>query len=132
MSTPRFDLADPDAVSFCPTCGAGYTAKATRCRDCDEELVPRSWIEAKLFEEEMKADSGPTVSLCRVDDRLKAGLLESALEEAGIEFYSKEIGVRHGLMDRGLAGRLEYYVLGSDLERAKKLLIELESELETS
>jgi hypothetical protein len=132
MSAPNFDLADPDAVSFCPTCGAGYTAKASRCRDCDEELVPRSWIEAKVLEESMKGDSGPTVPLCRVNDRLKAGILESALEEAGIEFYAKEIGVRHGLMDRGLAGRLEFYVLRNDLERAKTLLIELESDLASS
>ena len=80
----------------------------------------------------MKGDSGPTVPLCRVNDRLKAGILESALEEAGIEFYTKEIGVRHGLMDRGLAGRLEFYVLRNDLERAKTLLIELESDLETT
>jgi hypothetical protein len=63
---------------------------------------------------------------------LKAGLLESALEEAGIEFFAKEIGVRHGLLDRGLAGRLEYYVLRNDLERAKKLLFELESDLSSS
>jgi hypothetical protein len=40
--------------------------------------------------------------------------------------------VRRGLLDRGLAGRLEYYVLRNDLERAKKLLIELESDLSSS
>lgn len=48
MDMTRFDLSDPDAISFCPSCGAGYTARVVQCTDCNEELVPRSRVEVEV------------------------------------------------------------------------------------
>jgi hypothetical protein len=120
MDTTRFDLSDPDAVSFCPSCGAGYTARVIRCTDCNEELVPRSRVEYEVLQKQTGQDDiGATVPLCQVENRLKAALLESGLEEAGIRFFVKELGIQPGLLNRGLAGRFEFVVAEQDLERAK-------------
>jgi hypothetical protein len=132
MDTTRFDLSDPDAVSFCPSCGAGYTARVVRCNDCDEDLVPRSRIEYELLQKETGGDDiGATVPLCQVENRLKAGLLESALEEAGIRFFVKELGIQPGLLNRGLAGRFEFVVAEQDLDRAKATVAGIEELEET-
>ena len=43
---PDFDLSDPDAVGYCPACGYGYTARASRCKSCDVALISRAEAEA--------------------------------------------------------------------------------------
>jgi hypothetical protein len=50
VRAPTFDLADPDAVCFCPSCGMGYRAGFSRCADCEEILVSRSQVEDWLRE----------------------------------------------------------------------------------
>jgi hypothetical protein len=45
VTLPEFDLSDADAAMFCPVCAAGYTARISRCADCDRDLLPRSEIE---------------------------------------------------------------------------------------
>ena len=44
VKTPVFDLSDPDAAAFCPSCGAGYTSQVQDCSDCGVALVPKSQI----------------------------------------------------------------------------------------
>ncbi len=124
MNRVDFDLSDPDAVSFCPSCGAGYTARAARCTDCDESLLPRSWAEARL--REVESDRQATAPLCRLDDRLKAAWLESQLEEARIQFFVRELGPQQGLLASGLGGLLEFVVSQEDIERAGELLLGLD------
>jgi hypothetical protein len=139
MPNPRYDLSDPDAVFFCPSCGSGYTAQATRCADCDEQLVSRTWVEAHPHEEQAHegyavevplpgrlqhevADPGSTVVLCRIDDRLKASFLESLLNEAEILFYTKEGHIQSGLLSRSMAGIFDFFVTERDLHRALELV----------
>jgi hypothetical protein len=143
MPDLKFDLSDPDAVFFCPECGSGYTAKATRCADCDEQLVSRNWVEAQEHEEpvyeaplvEMPrsahpqyegSDPGNTVHLCRIDDRVKVSLLESLLNEAEVLFYTKEGHIQSGLLSRDMAGIFDFFVMDRDLPRALELIERME------
>ncbi len=87
---PEFDLSDPDAVAFCPSCGSGYTARATRCEPCDTALIPRAQVEAAARDAEEGEEAVTAVLLCRVDDPAKADRLAGELERAGIPFWSGE------------------------------------------
>jgi hypothetical protein len=144
MIESKYDLSDPDAVLFCPSCGSGYTAKATRCADCDEQLVSRTWVEAQAQEEPGQetsayeasyaddpqyeaADPGSTVHLCRIDDRLKVSFLESLLNEAEILFYTKEGHIQSGLLSRDMAGIFDFFVIERDLARALELVERLDA-----
>jgi hypothetical protein len=71
------------------------------------------------------------VPLCQLENRVKAGLLESDLEEAGIRFFVRELGFQPGLGNLGLAGRFEFVVVEQDLERAKAIAATVE-ELEVA
>ncbi len=117
---PEFDLSDPDAVSFCPVCGASFNAVALRCVDCDEDLVPRSWVE--LRDQQQAPDPwDETVLLRKMAGPIEAGRLELELAEAGIRFYSQPHGVV-GLGHGGLQGTVNFFVLGEDLDRANGIL----------
>ena len=126
MDRIHFDLSDPDAVSFCPSCGSGYTARAARCTDCGENLISRSRAEAQMQEAVDASDIRATVPLCRLEDRLKASLLESGLEEAQVKFFVRELGVQPGLASRGLGGLFEFVVSEEDLDRAEQILSRLD------
>ena len=86
---PRFDLSDPDAVRFCPSCGSGYTARVTRCEACDTALVSRAEVEAGTLavddEVAPTAETGEVV-LVQVSDRTEADLVAGALERAGVPY----------------------------------------------
>jgi hypothetical protein len=118
---PDYNLSDPDAVSFCPSCGAGYTAMAVRCQDCDQELVPRSWVEFRAPAAKAPGDTGDAVHLCEILGRIKAGRLELELAEAGIRFFTRP---QHLLgVGGGLHGAIDFFVASKDLERAKGILL---------
>jgi hypothetical protein len=88
---PDFDLSGPDAVAYCPSCGYGYTARATRCARCDVALISRAEAEAARREAERSApdetdeETEETGVLCELEDtKVLAGLLSIALWEAGV------------------------------------------------
>ena len=104
---PDFDLSDPDAVAFCPSCGAGYTAGATECVDCQVEL----WSPARVKEElqhrtenelDVSGDAAATVDnttpvlLCSIYDPLEAGEVERELSEARIWVIVYRSGLTKG------------------------------------
>lgn len=131
MSVARFDLSDPDAFHFCPQCGAGYTARSQRCADCGVDLVPRSWIEAQERERQHVVEANsqePIVRLCRLNNRLLASLLESALAEEGVAFSIMETGIQAGLRQQGLTGLFEFVVAERDYEKARGILLQLEED----
>jgi hypothetical protein len=66
--------------------------------------------------------------LCRLHNRLLAGLLEAALDEAGVAFSVKEMGVQPGLRLQSLAGHFEFVVVERDYEKARGILIQLEED----
>lgn len=112
--SPELDLADPDAAAFCPSCGSGYRAEISRCVDCGESLLPRSWVEARLQEESSTPEaSTSTVALDEVTNPFKADLLAATLRESGIWFLTQPVkgwgGVRflvrpedHGIAQQAL------------------------------
>ncbi len=124
---PEFDLSDPDAVAFCPSCGSGYTARATRCAPCDVDLVPRGEIEAAAArtpapDTETDADGEETVPLCRIDDPTKANLLGAELEQDGVPFW-----LRLAPLDPfGLPGFTEFRVPARYIEQARSVLRRVE------
>lgn len=126
---PEYDLTDPDAVAFCTSCGSGYTARATRCAPCDAALVPRGEIEASVRaapnDTEPDADDEETVTLCRLHEPVKANLLESALEQAGVPCW-----VRWGPLDPidlvGSRQLMEFRVPERYIEEARRILKEIE------
>jgi hypothetical protein len=126
VQRPDFDLSDPDAVFFCPSCGAGYTATALRCSDCDQELVPRSWIEQQAQGGKGEGDDvDETTLLCRIAGPIKAGRLEAELAEAGIRFFTGTHGVL-GLGHDGMHGTIDFFVLKEDLRAAEGIVRRVE------
>jgi hypothetical protein len=47
MEARDFDLSDPDAAAYCPSCGAAYTSEGGTCADCGVAVIPRAQISSK-------------------------------------------------------------------------------------
>jgi hypothetical protein len=86
---PEFDLSDPDAVAFCPSCGSGYRAGTIRCWDCDSELVPRSSVEARANQPHLERESDEPVPLSDLTNSYRAHVLGSLLNDEGIWFATE-------------------------------------------
>lgn len=113
----EFDLSDPDAVAFCPSCASGYRATAIRCADCDRDLLPRSWVEARSKEPAMEPNSaGATVLLADVENTFKAQLLASVLSDEGVWFASEP----------SAWGAARFLVRARDLDFARQALSDLD------
>lgn len=56
MCPSRFDLSDPDAFAFCPSCGTGYRAGVTHCSHCRTALTGRAEIERKFAHDHTGVD----------------------------------------------------------------------------
>ncbi len=114
---PEFDLSDPDAVAFCPSCGSGYRAGPLRCADCDRELLPRSWVEARTIGPAFEPTGADTpLLLADVENSFKAHLLGSVLHDEGIWFASEP----------SAWGAVRFLVLPRDLEPARRVLSDLD------
>jgi hypothetical protein len=130
--SPEYDLTDPDAVAFCPSCGSGYTARVARCEPCDRGLVPRREIEAAragadAADAAAAGQAGEIATLCRLDDPGRAERLRQALEEAGIPFWADEAP----LPVPGLAvPSTEFRVPAGRLEAARRALDALDEPAE--
>jgi hypothetical protein len=118
-SVPEFDLSDPDAVAYCPACGSGFRAGLLRCADCDRDLVPRSWAEARASEravEQETVDPYARVRLADVENPFKANLLGSILNEETIWFTTEPTGW----------AAIRFVVRSRDLEAARQILSDLD------
>jgi hypothetical protein len=114
---PEFDLSDPDAKAFCPSCGSGYRTGPVRCVDCDRELLPRAWVEARTIGPAIEPDSvDAPVLLVDVENSFKAHLLGSALHDEGIWFASEP----------SAWGAVRFLVLPRDLDLARQMLSDLD------
>jgi len=114
---PEFDLSDPDAVAYCPSCGSGYRTGPVRCVDCDRQLLPRSWVEARTLGPAVEPDGvDAPVLLADVENSFKAHLLGSALHDEGIWFASEP----------SAWGAVRFLVLPRDLDLARRMLSDLD------
>jgi len=92
---PEFDLSDPDAVAYCPSCGSGYTARARRCEPCEVALVPRAEIAAAAGPApepvaEASDAAEETRALWRTTDPAMAALLGLELQQAAVPYWARE------------------------------------------
>lgn len=116
-SIPEFDLSDPDAVAYCPSCGSGYRVGPVRCVDCDRELLPRSSVEAGAIGPAIETNGAEApVLLADVENSFKAHLLGSALSEEGVWFASEP----------SAWGAVQFSVLPRDLAFARQVLSDLD------
>jgi hypothetical protein len=115
---PEFDLSDPDAVAFCPSCGSGYRAGVALCSDCDSDLRPRAWAEAR-------ASEGPVddslVPLADLQDSYRAHVLGSLLNDEGVWFAT----------EASSPGVVRFHVRARDLDLARDVLSDLDQLPET-
>ncbi|HXV65405.1 MAG TPA: hypothetical protein VEK15_32215 [Vicinamibacteria bacterium] len=122
---PSFDLSDPDAVAYCPACGAGYGRNADRCVECDMELLPRAEVEKRVARDQPQKELGTTISLCTLANA-EAWLLAAELKQAGIPFFTKE----HGILGINFAGvklpAVEFVVPMEKVEGARRVLSDIE------
>jgi hypothetical protein len=115
LPLPEFDLSDPDAVAFCPGCGAGYRAGPLVCTDCGTDLRPRSWVESNPgASEEPGADP---VALADVDNLFRAHVLASALRDQEIWFLTQPAG-----------SGFRFLVSSSGLDLARQILSDIDEE----
>lgn len=113
----EFDLSDPDAVAFCPSCGSGYRAGPVRCAECDRELLPRSWVEARAREPAVEPSAVDTpVLLTDIGNSFKAHLLGSVLNDEGIWFATEPSSM----------GAVRFLVLPRDLDVARQVVSDLD------
>jgi hypothetical protein len=85
MCPSRFDLSDPDAVAFCPSCGAGYLAGVTHCSQCEVELESRAAIEVQVAQDALATPTGgSTREVYSTTRPLDAQMLMHALQEKGV------------------------------------------------
>ena len=130
--SPEFDLSDPDAAGFCPSCGSGYTPRVTRCAPCGVALVLRGQIEAGPAEPEPPDlnDSGEsTIALCQFDEPAKASVLGLELEQAGVPYWMRPAPFDPVLDLTEVAKRIiEFRVPAKYIEEARSALARVEEQ----
>jgi hypothetical protein len=135
--SPEYDLSDPDAVAFCPSCGSGYTARVARCQPCDVALVSRAEVERGAAEpapdeDEAEAEWAPegvageaesTELLCRMEDPVKWEQLADDLHEAGVPYWPRS---SRWQSLGGAPPFVEFRVPARYLDAARRVLARLE------
>ncbi len=115
-------------MPFCPVCKYEYKPGVEVCPDCGAKLV----AELKPERESGADDDVKSVLLLKTDNYLKAELVTGALDEAGISYWAKRLGMggRLGGMTTGAISHdildapkpAEIYVLPDDLAEAKEIV----------
>jgi len=105
---------------ICPNCKCEYIRGVTRCAECDVALV-----ESLDSSEPATRDDAAVISVWEGNDPGESAMVKEALEKAGIP-----------VIDQGSAGyfifpsmrpKTEIYVSSIDVERAKKVLLDLQA-----
>ncbi len=114
-------------MPHCPKCKREITDENTYCPDCGTRLVMSLPVESSSND-----DSVDAILLLKANNSLQAELLASALEEEGIPFLAKGLGIVDGLGGVGggdvMSGAfsspraVEIWVNPRDLDRAKELM----------
>jgi hypothetical protein len=113
----EFDLSDPDAVAYCPSCGSGFRAGPVRCVDCDRDLMPRAWAEAQACEPALEHQTlDALVPLADVENPFRADVLGSVLNAERIWFTTKSTGW----------AAIRFVVRSRDLEAARQILSDMD------
>src|SRR5437667_3165601 len=129
--SPAFDLSDPDAAGFCPSCGSGYTPRVTRCAQCGVALVLRGQIEAGPAEPEppdLNDDGESTIALCQFAEPAKASVLGLELEQAGVPYWTRPAPFDPVLDLAGAPKGFEFRVPAKYIEEARSALARVDEQ----
>lgn len=115
-------------MPYCPKCKSEHEAGVSHCPTCGIRLVDALENHSRRGLD----DDVDSVLLLKTIDYLKAHLLAGALEDAGIRFWAKRLGMGGRLGSSGTASidhvvydgpkEAEIYVLPRDLEKAQDIL----------
>jgi hypothetical protein len=116
-------------MPYCPQCKREIDDDTVVCPECKTQLTMGSSVESSVDD-----DTADAVLLLKADSSLQAELLVAALDEEGIPYLAKGLGITDGLGGVGggdvLSGAfssphaVEIWVNPSDLPRAKEVLVE--------
>jgi hypothetical protein len=105
---------------FCPNCKGEYVKGVTRCEQCDVPLVASLPEDPKRLSDENDIDF---VSVVRTFNPQDIAIIESILEESGIEYY---IQGKNGIMTYPLVDPASIMVVKGQAEQARELLKDLD------
>jgi hypothetical protein len=105
---------------FCPECKGEYVKGVTRCKQCDVPLVASLPEDPKRLSDESDIDF---VSVVRTFNPQDIAIIESILEESGIEYY---IQGKNGIMTYPLVDPASIMVVKGQAEQARELLKDLD------
>lgn len=121
-------------MPFCPNCRYEYSKDIDECPDCGAALVD------KLHDDRPDGadDDVRSVLLLKTDDYLKAQLVAGALEESGIRYWAKRLGLS-GRLGTAVTGAImhdvldapkpaEIYVLPDNLAEAQEIMRSFEED----
>jgi hypothetical protein len=121
-------------MPYCPKCNAKYEPGSDHCPVCGGRLEDAPQGRKRKG----SSDDVDSVLLLKTVDYLKAHLLAGALENAGIGFWAKRLGMGGRLGSSGTASidhvvydgpkPAEIYVLPHDLDKARDILAALEED----
>ena len=121
-------------MPYCPNCKYEYETGITECPDCAVALLPGSPPVA----EKNPDDEVDAVVLMKTYDDLHARLVASALDEAGIPYRARGLGMvdslggaMGGYVPQGpisSPGPIIVFVNPSDLDRAKEIVESMQGE----
>jgi hypothetical protein len=103
---------------ICPECSSEYREGFTHCNQCDVDLVEPLPADPEMQLVQIYAGSNPAV----------LPLVESLLDEAGIEFMKKFEGIQdlfalgRVLGANPITGPVQFWVRADDEEQARELL----------
>jgi hypothetical protein len=105
---------------FCPRCKGEYVKGIVRCKQCDVPLVASLPEDPKRLSAENDIDF---VSVVRTFNPQDIAIIESILEESGIEYY---IQGKNGIMTYPLVDPASIMVVKGQAEQARELLKDLD------
>ena len=101
---------------FCPKCGAEYNEGVLKCFDCDIPLVP-------ALPEKRQTKDIDFVSVVRTFNPQDIAIIESLLEESGIEYY---IQGETSITTNPLIDPANVMVVKAQADEARELLKDLD------
>jgi len=106
-------------MPFCPQCLYEYRTEVKACPECKVDLVEE--LEEKVSTEDY-------IEIYMVSNRMEAHVVQTLLQESGIEFLVRDIRMFPVLPDFGRRARLRIAVPRNKEEKARKILQEARSD----
>lgn len=123
---PRYDFTDPEAISFCPSCGVGYRVPSGTCEECQAPLIGRGEAMAEWRRMPPPETDARSVFLRAVPNLVEAELVQATLRDAGIAFVKEDLTGTWGPLPSPV-GMIRFFVEERDLKRALDALAEVPS-----